>query len=191
MTTLVFLLEEPSAKAMLEGLLPRFLTPEINVRYVPFEGKQDLHRQLERKLRGWLTPSTRFVVLRDQDSAGCIDVKHEIAEICRRAGKPETLVRIACHELESFYLGDLQAVAGALGIGGLAGLQDTHKFRSPDRLSNPSDELRRITNGRYQKIAGSRAIGPCLRLDDGSRSNSFRVLVSGIRRVAQDLVGAQ
>lgn len=54
MKHLVFLLEEPSAKDLLEGLLPRLIREEdeISVRYLVFEGKQDLEGQLIRKLRG-------------------------------------------------------------------------------------------------------------------------------------------
>jgi len=53
MITLVFLLEELSAKALLEGLLPRFIPVEqFQIRYVPFEGKQDLHGQLVKKIDG-------------------------------------------------------------------------------------------------------------------------------------------
>jgi len=36
---LVFLLEEPSTREMLKGLLPRFLPEIIMVRYIVFEGK--------------------------------------------------------------------------------------------------------------------------------------------------------
>ena len=42
---LVFLLEEESAKAMLESLLPRMLDPEIKPRLLAFEGKQDLENK--------------------------------------------------------------------------------------------------------------------------------------------------
>lgn len=68
MRTLVFFLEEPSAKAMLEGLLPRLLPEDVHPRFVVFEGKQDLEKQLERRLRGWVQPDSAFLVLRDQDS---------------------------------------------------------------------------------------------------------------------------
>lgn len=45
---LVFFLEEPSAKAMLEGLLPKLFDTEINEpQYVVFEGKSDLEKQIE------------------------------------------------------------------------------------------------------------------------------------------------
>ena len=68
MNQLVFLLEEPSAKAMLEGVLPRLLGDNVNVVYVVFEGKQDLEKRLPRRLRAWQNPNARFVVMRDQDS---------------------------------------------------------------------------------------------------------------------------
>ena len=110
MTTVVFFLEEPSAQEMLQGFLPWLLPAAVSVRYIPFDGKSDLERQLVRKLRGWRMPETRFVVLRDKDSADCIDTKARLVALCQQAGKPETLVRIACHEIESWYLGDLAAV---------------------------------------------------------------------------------
>ncbi len=51
MKELVFLLEEESSAAMLESLLPRLLKPGIGYRLITFEGKQDLEKQMLRKLR--------------------------------------------------------------------------------------------------------------------------------------------
>ena len=65
MKTIVFFLEEPSAREMLLGLLPRLLPDEIKPRFVIFQGKQDLEKQLEKRLRGWQLPDSIFVVLRD------------------------------------------------------------------------------------------------------------------------------
>lgn len=48
--TIVFLLEEPSMKVALEGLLPRIL-PGENFRLIAHEGKQDLAKSIPRKLR--------------------------------------------------------------------------------------------------------------------------------------------
>ena len=53
---LVFLLEEPSARDLLTGLLPKLLPESVHVHYLVFDGKQDLERQLVRKLRGWRMP---------------------------------------------------------------------------------------------------------------------------------------
>lgn len=49
MKELVFLLEEASAKALLSTLLPRLLNAEIKFRLIPFEGKQDLEKQLVKR----------------------------------------------------------------------------------------------------------------------------------------------
>jgi hypothetical protein len=183
MRQLVIFLEEPSAKEMLAGLLPRILPQEIWVTYVVFEGKSDLEKQLERRLKGWLAPCTSFLVLRDQDAAPCRQVKERLMTICKKSGRRDVLVRIACRELESFYFGDLAAVADALNLPGLLRHNNTGKYRIPDEIERPSDELWRITSGNYQKLAGSRAIGRFLH-PERNTSSSFLHLVSGIQRLA-------
>ena len=182
MSNLVFFLEEPSAREMLNGLLPRMLSNDIFIRCIVFEGKQDMEKQLGRKLRGWQAPDTGFVVLRDKDSGDCIQIKERLTQICRDSAKPDTLIRIACHELESWYLGDLQAVENGLEINGLSAKQNKRKFREPDKLANPARELRYLTDNLYQKVAGSRSIGPHLSLK-GNRSHSFNVFLAGIRKI--------
>ena len=183
MKNLVIFTEEMSAKVMLESLLPQILPGETYSFFcVAFEGKQDLEKQLPIKLRGWRTPDTHFVVLRDQDNGDCRKIKRDLQGICKKAKKPHALVRIACRELESWYLGDLKAVETGLGITGLAKLQSTQKYRNPDKIHSPSRELQRITKDLYQKVSGSRVIGKHLRLDS-SYSKSFLHFISGIRRI--------
>jgi hypothetical protein len=186
MINLVFFLEEPSAQALLEGLLPRFLPMDrVMLRFVVFEGKQDLEKQLVRRMRHWRAPNSHFIVLRDQDSADCKDVKQRLTELCREARRPEALVRVACREIESWYLGDLAAVERGLQLNGVARRQAGRKFRRPDRLGSPSRELACLTKGLYQKVGGSRAIAPHLSLDGTNRSHSFAVFVSGVRRLVE------
>lgn len=184
MRDLVFFVEERSAKEMLCGILPRVLKKDTSFRCIHFEGKQDLEKQLGRRLRNWCNPNACFVVLRDQDSADCIDVKHRLIKICQAAGKPNTLIRIVCHELESWYLGDLRAVELGLGMNGLAKLQGKNKFRNPDRLQNPKQELKRLTKNNYQQILGSRVIGTHMSLED-NYSISFNVFITSIIRLQQ------
>ena len=178
MRTLVLFTEEMSAKALLESLLPRMLPEEIHIQCVSFEGKQDLERQLPIKLRGWRTPNTHFVILRDQDSGNCHDVKRNLENICKAAKKPDVLIRIACRELESWYFGDLAAVETGLQINGLVNLQGRARYRNPDAIMHPSKELKKITKNRYQKIHGSRIIGKYLSLHN-TRSKSFRNFITG------------
>ncbi len=46
MKTLVFFLEEPSARAMLQSFLPRVLPAGYQALYIVFEGKSDLEKRL-------------------------------------------------------------------------------------------------------------------------------------------------
>lgn len=185
MSALVFLLEEESAKNMLEGIVPRLVPEGVRVQYMTFSGKQDLEKQMERKIRLWMEPDSRFIILRDQDSGDCTAIKTRLLELAKKTGKADVcLVRIACHELESFFLGDLAAVAQGLNLPALAGRQNRNPYRRPDSIANAAEELKKLTGNRYGKLAGSRAIGPCLSLDGSNRSHSFGVLVEAIYRQA-------
>ena len=61
MMELVFFLEEPSAKEMLKGLLPRLIKNEIVYRFIVFEGKSDLEKIL--KIGGKIMPKLVVVYL--------------------------------------------------------------------------------------------------------------------------------
>ncbi|OQY41118.1 MAG: hypothetical protein B6229_00030 [Spirochaetaceae bacterium 4572_7] len=186
MSSLVCLLEEPSAKAMLTNVLEKIVPDSIAIRYIVFDGKQDLEKQIERKLRGWNQPSSYFLIMRDQDSGNCHEIKANLLSKVESAGKKNvSLVRIACHELESFYLGDLLAVENGLDITGLTKNQNNRKYRTPDNLSNPAEELSKLTKKKYQKVSGSRAIGPFLKLDNSNKSVSFNVLVEGVKKLIE------
>ena len=183
MRRLVLFLEEVSAKAAFEGLLPRLLPEDISVRYIVFEGKSDLEKQLGRKLRGWIEPNTAFVVLRDQDAGDCRQIKRKLVGICSEAGKPGAVVRVACRELESWYFGELSAVETALGVPRLAGQSKKAKYRIPDEIPTPSWALQRITGGAYQKVAGSRRIGMVLSPNpDKNSSVSYRHFITGLSK---------
>ncbi len=178
---LVFFLEERSAKEMLKGLLPRVLTPSVDVTYIVFEGKHDMEKNIVRRLRRWNRDSI-FVVLRDQDHDDCRVVKSRLRKKCDDAGRPECIVRIACRELESWYFGDLDAVEKGLGLSNLVKHEKKRKYRNPDDIAAPAKELSRLTDDRYQKLLGSRAIGRELSLRD-NRSRSFTVFLDTLRRL--------
>ena len=64
----------------------------------------------------------------------------------------------------------------------LAANQRKAKYRKPDLLSNPSDELDKALRG-YQKREGARRITPKLDLQS-NQSSSFTVLIQSLRQVA-------
>lgn len=77
MSRLVFLLEESSMQALLDGLLPR-LFPGLPFLCIPHDGKTDLERSIPRKLRGWHELGVRFAVIRDNDSKDCRSLKNAL-----------------------------------------------------------------------------------------------------------------
>jgi len=179
---LVFFLEEPCAKKMLEIVVPK-IAEDLIPKFVIFEGKQDLEKRLKKRLQGWQNDNAKFIIMRDQDRGECRQVKQKLIDICQATNKRDcSLVRIACRELESFYLGDLAAVEKGMEISGLAGKQKKSKFRNPDTLGNPFQELAKLTNKKYQKASGSRAIAPHLNIEN-NHSKSFNVLISGIKQL--------
>ncbi len=177
MKQLVFLLEELSAKTLIEGLLPRLLgdgfSDRLEVRYVLFEGKQDMEKRAARVVSCWQNADARFLLLRDQDSGSCIEVKERLLKSIESGNAHSVLVRIACRELEAWVAGDWAAVAEAFHQPKLRSLANKAKFRQPDNLGSPSHEVRKIMPG-YQKVSGARTIGPFL---DPSRNSSHSFVV--------------
>lgn len=184
MKTLVCFVEGPSDAALLTCLLPKLLPADMTVQYQVFQGKQDMEHHLFSRMRNWRTPDSLFVVIRDQDAGDCRSIKEKLAELCRESGRTGWLVRIACRELESFFLGDLAAVETGLETSGLRNRQNQRKFRNPDALGNPAEELERLIGRRYNKLADARAIAPHLDLERNT-SRSFNALISGIRKLVE------
>jgi hypothetical protein len=186
MSQLVIFLEERSAKYLLDEFLPRILPKGVTHRCIPFEGKQDLDKNIERRIRGWIAPSTAFMILRDQDHSDCVILKQSLYAKAQRAGRSDTIIRIACRELESWYFGDLQAVEAALNVQRLQQYASRAIYRNPDRIISPSSELAKITQGIYQKTSGSRAIGKHL-TPDRNTSHSFQVFLKGIEKALKSV----
>jgi hypothetical protein len=179
MKTIVFLLEEESAKVFLQGFIPRICNNEYEFIYISFEGKQDLLKQLPRKLRYWQKPDSQFVIIIDQDMDDCQRLKSRIRDICESSGKSKALIRIACRELESWYLGDLDSVRKVYDLDSIGKLKKKRRYRNPDIIQNPDKELQKITNNLYQKVSGSRNFGLILS-ETNNKSKSFQVFCTAI-----------
>ncbi|BAU26181.1 uncharacterized protein DUF4276 [Aneurinibacillus soli] len=183
MKHLMFLLEEPSTKKFLDEWLPKWLPEDIVFTTVPHEGKHDLQKSIPRKIRAMKNiPDIKFIIIHDQDSADCIELKKQLQVLCREAGCEDVLIRIACHELESWFLGDLLAVERAFNENGLFEKHgQKSKFREPDKLNNAAQELKKIIPS-YQKVNGARKIAAYISIER-NRSLSFRRLYEGINRM--------
>lgn len=183
MRNLVLLLEGPSERDALQAWLPRLLPADMQAHFIVFDGKQDMEKRMAMKMRYWRLPQSRFLVLRDKDSGDCMEVKAILRERCDQAGRHDAVVRVACHELESFILGDWAAVALAFDQPRLTDLSRAAKYRDPDHIAAPEAELRRHVPG-YQKRDGARRIAPHMDLAR-NMSRSFRHLRDAIVRLAQ------
>lgn len=141
-----------------------------------------MEKRLALRIRGWRQNNTCFVVLRDQDGGDCRIIKNGLKQICNASGQPYAVVRIACRELETFFVGDWKAVATAFDMPALARLGLKAMYRQPDLLGSPSAELKKHIS-QYQKRDGARRIG--LHLDpERNRSRSFGVFMRSIQQIA-------
>jgi hypothetical protein len=188
---LVFLVEEPSAEAFLLALLPRVLPEGRTFEVHPFQGKPDLLKNLQARLRGyarWLPRDWRILVLVDRDGDDCLALKERLeasaggATLRSRsradAGVWQLANRIAVEELEAWYFGDWAAVRQAYPRAP-ATLDRKRGFRDPDGILGGTWEafervLRR--SGYFEtglrKVEAARAVGACI--DPGrSCSRSF------------------
>jgi len=179
MSRVVFLLEEQSMKVLLDGLLPR-LFPGLTFLCVPHEGKSDLEASIPRKLRAWREPGVRFVVVRDNDGGDCRVLKAKLFSLCQKSGREDVLIRIACQELEAWYLGEPEALAEVYGNSYLRALRKA-KFRDSDAVIRPAAELERLIP-EFQKVMGARRLAQHLSRQR-NQSSSFQALISGLESI--------
>lgn len=168
-------------KALLEGLLPR-LFPGLDILCVAHEGKSDLEKSVPRKLKSWQIPGDRFVVVRDADGADCKALKEALAALCRESGRPDSLVRIVCQELEAWYFGQPDALAAAFGDESLRALGSRARYRNPDAIVQPSKQLATLCS-EFQKVGGARRMAHHLSYP-ANASPSFRAFIEGISRIS-------
>ena len=174
----VFFLEEPSAEDFLRGFLTSRTPADVTLYFQVFEGKQDLEKQLARRIRYWRLPNSQFLVMRDQDSGDCVQIKQRLRALCDEASRSEAVIRIACRELETFFVGDWEAVAAAFNKPALKAHARSAKFRAPDQLGSPSEELKRVLPF-YGKRDGARRISRVM-VPERIRSNSVQFLFQAL-----------
>lgn len=180
MNKIVFLLEEPSMETLLDGMLKRMF-PKTDFQFVSHRGRSALEKSIPYKLRGWKEPGVRFVILIDNDDRDCIALKKRLTQLCAENGRDDSLVRIVCQELEAWYLGDTYALAEAFGDEKLGNIGRRARFRNPDAVPKPSDELKRLIRGFRKSDAAELMADHISR--ERNRSPSFQALLTGLDRL--------
>ena len=87
-------------------------------------------------------------------------------------------MRIVCQELESWLLGDLEAIRQAYPQ---KKIQNKAKFRNPDNLGNASQELERLINTKA-KIQRATKISQHFDLTK-NKSTSFNVFIRTLKQL--------
>lgn len=202
---LEILVEEPSAEAALEILVPMLLGPDLSFALRSHQGKPDLLRKLPVLLRGyrrWMPEEWGIVVLTDSDGQDCFEQKtllermaHEAGfstrSSARDGGRFHVLNRLAIEELEAWFFGDVEALCGAYP-GVPRTLDRRAPYRDPDAIRGGTwealeRELQRAGHhlGGLAKIQAAREIAAKM-VPDRNLSRSFQTF----RRGLLGLVGA-
>ncbi len=185
MPRIEILTEELSMQAVLEIILPKIVSSNWTLGQNYFirahEGKNDLQKSIPKKIKVFshYHEPAGVIIVHDQDSNDCKVLKSKLSDICSSNGECAVLIRIACRELESWFLGDMKAIQSAYPRFKIEKFIRKDKFRNPDNL-NAAEELK-IILPEFQKIASARAISEHLALHtDENKSESFKQFVTGI-----------
>lgn len=190
-----FLVEDDSTAASVSVIIDRLLSGrQGHSQHIrSFGGKQRMLRDLGGHMQALRWADAVIVVL-DQDRDDCIELKRRIEDIARAsrllpsaagAGRRMFRVRIAMHELETWFLGDPSAIRAAFPRA-----QPTRVSRAPALDEEPDawERLERVLQrgGYYeaglQKIAVAEAISQHLDLSaEGNASHSFRLFLRTLR----------
>ncbi len=183
--------EEPSAKNVFESILPNLLPTDVQYRIYPHQGKQDLEKAIQRTVPSISKiPGSKILITQDQDSADCIEVKNNIINLISNKCECEYFVRIVCRELESWFLGDLQAVQKAYPRFKPEHHQAKADFRNVDKIANANKFLLKIIpeysdRENLPKLEASESISKYLDLENNS-STSFNQTVSAIKKLIEN-----
>jgi hypothetical protein len=194
-----FLVEEPSAEAALQNLVPKICGEDFSFNIHAYRSKSDLLNKLSKRMKGYghfLPQDWRIVVLIDEDRENCISLKAKLDATAQDAGLVtknmapngstfHVLNRIAVEELEAWFFGDVRAMHQAYnGISINLGTKSVYK--DPDLIKGGTWEAmeRELQRAGYfkaglAKIKAARAISANM-VPSRNSSPSFQAFRNGI-----------
>ena len=177
---IILLTEEQSMAECLKVVIPQLWPDSTEGEHwlvLSFQGKNHLKKSIPKKMKGWTYGTPHFIILQDNDGGDCIAIKEELYNVSCQHGK-SFHVRIVCQELESWLLGDLEAIRCAYPQ---KKIQNKAKFRNPDNLGNPSQELGRLISI-HAKTQRAKKISQHFDLTK-NRSGSFNVFIKTLKQL--------
>jgi hypothetical protein len=179
---LILLTEEESMRSALRAMIPRLFSGAEECHHwlvISHQGKADLDRSFPRKIQSWQEPGSSFIVLRDNDGEDCTKLKRSLRDRVPETATP-VIIRLVCQELESWFLGDLDAVATAYPQASRHSSFRSLRNRDPDSLTNSAQILTDLTGTAAKRI---RAAAIAEYLDPvRNRSKSFAVFLKSLHQ---------
>lgn len=183
--------EEPSVKEVLDTILPKIITESTFFKVYPHQGKKDLENAIKKVIPSISkTPGARIIISRDQDESNCLDVKAHLEELVKTNIFCPYKIRIVCKELESWFLGDVNAIEKAFPRFKSEHLVNKSEVRDVDSIVKPSSYLLRVipefSKREYlPKIETAERIAPFLDIDNNT-SRSFNQMIQAIRYLVEN-----
>ncbi|MFO8057371.1 MAG: DUF4276 family protein [bacterium] len=160
------LVEEPSAKTVINALLPPVMGAAHTYEVRVFQGKQDLLKKLPERLKGykkWVPPDWKIIVLVDLDRHECHELKNKLEKIAAASTMTTKSVnehrfqvvnRVVIEELEAWFFGDIKAMRAAYPRLPY-NLESKKAYRNPDMITKPSEALWRLLqrSGYYKNVS--------------------------------------
>ncbi len=198
---LEFLLEEESAEATLQILLPKIVLRPTSFTLHVMGGKKTLLKELPKRLRGyahWLPSDWRIIVLIDRDQQECQKLKQDLEQACQEANlvsktlasstdQIQVINRIVVEELEAWFFGDIEALRRAYPK--FPNITNKAPYRDPDSIQGGTwEQLERLLKraGYYQsglpKIELAKTVAPYME-PTRNTSKSFQVFLQSLLQV--------
>ncbi|MBD2362780.1 DUF4276 family protein [Anabaena minutissima FACHB-250] len=188
-----FLVEEYSTEVTLNFIVPKIIGDIHTFKIHNFQNKDKLLKRLTERMQGYskfIPDDWRIVIIVDQDRDNCQELKNKLCDASSIVTKQKgniVLHRIAVEELESWFLGDVQAIRVEYERIP-ASLSQTAKFRNPDAIPGGTwEQLDRILK-KYgyqtglQKIDFAQKVSRHMDVEN-NLSKSFQVFRDGLRKI--------
>lgn len=181
--------EELSLKNVLDEILPKILPEGIFFRIYPHQGKEDLENALKKTLPSISKiPGSKILITRDQDNNDCVQLKTYINDMVKNNCHCEYSIRIICKELESWFLGDMQAIEKAYPRFKADNYINKAEFRNVDKIQYPNRQLLKLLpeyadRQTLPKLEVSENISKHLDIDN-NLSSSFYHTIAAIKKLA-------
>ncbi|MDM8567150.1 DUF4276 family protein [Candidatus Halobeggiatoa sp. HSG11] len=182
-----FLVEDYSTRKFLEGILPRLEFENFEIKH--HRGKEDLTSYLPKIVPSLSKRAKQIIIILDQDKQDCVKLKNALNDKMVHCAC-EYKIRIACYELEAWFLGDMAAISKCSLRFKASYFKGKEKYRDIDKIEKPSSVIEKIVpnwkKDYTSKPKFAKTIAPFMSLEQrgskqANRSHSFHVLLETLR----------